>query len=113
MVEKTPHWTLWICKIYSHCYLPVRNVDVCGKYYPGNPSLSQKPLPSILLDTLRNATKLRNLLSLKIRAFKHVYNDCLITVGPAERDIYLPEAPPQVYIGVTKPEYSLYFHALY
>jgi hypothetical protein len=53
------------------------------------------------------------LLSLKIRTFKPVYNDCLITVGPAERDIYLPEAPLHLYIGVTKPEYSLYFHALY
>lgn len=51
--------------------------------------------------------------SLKIRAFKQVYNDCLITVRPTERDIYLLEAPPQVYIGVTKREYALYFHALY
>jgi len=59
-----------------------------------------------------------------IRAFTQVYNDCLITVRPAEykdclitarpaeRDVYLLEVPPQVYIGVTKPEYSLCFHAL-
>ena len=58
---KTTHWKLWICKIYSRCYLPVRNVDVCGKRNPGNPSLSQKSLPSILLGTIRNATERQNL----------------------------------------------------
>jgi len=113
VVEKTAHWKLSICEIYFRCYLPVRSVDVCGKWNPGNPSLSQKTLPSILLDTLRNAIERLNLLSLKIRAFEQVHNDSLITLRPAERDIYLLEALPQVYIGVTKWEYSLYFHALY
>jgi len=123
-VEKTPHWKLSICKIYFRCYLPVRNVDVCGKWNPGNPSLTKKPLSVILLDTLRTSIERQNLRSLMIRAFTQVYNDCLITVRPAEykdclitarpaeRDVYLLEVPPQVYIGVTKPEYSLCFHAL-
>jgi hypothetical protein len=99
--------------MFSLLFLPVRSVDACGKWNPGNPSLSQKPLPSNLLDTLRNAIERLNLLSLKIRAFKQVHNDSLIVVRPAERDIYLSEALPQVYIGVTKREYSLYFHAVY